>query len=97
MPFSGINSKKYNSVDKFEDIFCFKNPRNKHPNITDENWQLIKQSKVIIGMTKEECELSWGKPNDINETIFQNYTSEQWVYSNNYLYFKNNILETIQD
>jgi len=94
MSFSGINNRI--NLD-FKDIFSFENPRIKYPNISNENWNLIKQSKVKVGMTKEECELSWGKPDDINETIYQNYTSEQWIYSNNYLYFKKNILETIQD
>lgn len=97
MSFSGINARKNSSLNKFEDIFCFNNPRDKHPNITEENWQLIKQSKVMIGMTKEECKLSWGEPKDINQTIFENKQSEQWVYSDNYLYFNNGILSAIQD
>ncbi len=48
-------------------------------------------------MNKKECELSWGKPNDINKTLSSHETSEQWVYSStSYLYFKSGILETIQ-
>ncbi len=34
-----------------------------------ENWQKILEGKVKIGMTKEMCQLSWGKPKKINETI----------------------------
>lgn len=62
----------------------------------DENWQRILTGKVKIGMTKEMCELSWGKPKKINETITSSSKNEQWVYSENYLYFDNGILTTIQ-
>ncbi len=53
----------------------------------------------MIGMTKEEVlQSSWGKPNDINKTITEYATSEQWVYDNsNYLYFEDGILTTIQN
>lgn len=61
-----------------------------------EKFNLILQGKVRIGMTKEMCELSWGKPNDINSTISSGRKSEQWVYDENYLYFDNGILKTIQ-
>jgi hypothetical protein len=62
----------------------------------DENWQRVLSGKVKIGMTKEMCQLSWGKPNSINETITSGNKSEQWVYSDNYLYFDNDILTAIQ-
>ncbi len=61
-----------------------------------ENWNLILESKVKIGMTKEMCELSWGKPKSINETITSQNKSEQWVYSQGYLYFEKGVLTTIQ-
>ncbi len=61
-----------------------------------ENFDRILQGKVKIGMTKEMCKLSWGTPKDINETISVGNKSEQWVYSENYLYFDNGILTTIQ-
>jgi hypothetical protein len=62
----------------------------------EENWQRILEGKVKIGMTKKMCELSWGKPKKINETITSGNKSEQWVYRDNYLYFENDILITIQ-
>lgn len=94
--FSGTNSQEV-YMKNFSDIFSFSNPRLKYPNINDEIWQLIQQEKVKIGMSKDECVLSWGKPKDINETIFENSISEQWVYEKNYLYFENGVLKTIQD
>ncbi|MEA3476535.1 MAG: hypothetical protein U9R23_08890 [Candidatus Cloacimonadota bacterium] len=62
----------------------------------DENFDRILQGKVKIGMTKKMCRLSWGEPNSINETITSGKKTEQWVYSDNYLYFDNGILTAIQ-
>ncbi len=61
-----------------------------------DNWNLILSSKVKIGMTKEMCELSWGKPKNVNETITSQDKTEQWVYTDSYLYFENGVLRTIQ-
>lgn len=61
-----------------------------------ENYNLILEGNVKIGMTKEMALLSWGEPKDINSTISSGKTSEQWVYDENYLYFDNDILKTIQ-
>ena len=61
-----------------------------------ENFYNILQGKVKIGMTKEMCELSWGLPKDINKTLTNKSSSEQWVYEENYLYFDNNELTAIQ-
>ena len=61
-----------------------------------DKFLLILKGKVKIGMTKEMCELSWVKPNDINKTISSYSNSEQWVYDENYLYFENGVLKTIQ-
>lgn len=62
----------------------------------EEIFEVILKGKVKIGMTKEMCQLSWGKPKSINETITSGKTREQWVYSDNYLYFDNGILTVIQ-
>ena len=60
--------------------------------------KLILGNKVIIGMNKEICKLSWGEPYDINRTITKSRIFEQWVYSmGTYLYFENDILVAIQD
>lgn len=59
-------------------------------------WNTILTGKVKIGMTKEMCKLSWGEPHDINQTTTSGKTSEQWVYSDNYLYFDKGILTAIQ-
>lgn len=62
-----------------------------------EKGELIYSHKVKIGMTKEECIDSWGRPIKINSTTNAYGTSEQWVYSKGYLYFDGNILRSIQE
>lgn len=41
--------------------------------------------EIAIGMPKELVELAWGKPKSINSASY----GEQWVYSKDYVYFKN--------
>lgn len=64
----------------------------------DEYGKIVANYKVRIGMTKEMCEDSWGKPESINRTTNTYGTSEQWVYGGgNYLYFDNGKLTSIQN
>lgn len=52
---------------------------------------------VSIGMSKDLCELAWGKPSNINTSI-GGTNREQWVYEGrSYLYFTNGKLTTIQN
>ena len=62
----------------------------------EENWDLILEGQVRLGMTDEMCRISWGEPEDINRTIGSMGVQEQWVYSSQYLYFENGKLTTIQ-
>jgi len=94
---SGINKESGVFGFDFDKIFQFDDPKLKYPNISSEIWALIQNGKVRIGMTKQECELSWGKPTNINKTTTENIVSEQWVYYSSYLYFKSGILKTIQN
>jgi hypothetical protein len=62
----------------------------------ETNWRSILEGKVAVGFTKEMCELSWGKPKDIKNTVISGRKSEQWIYEDNYLYFTNGKLTAIQ-
>ena len=57
----------------------------------------IRKGKIMIGMTKEMVRLSWGPPKKINRTVTANTVSEQWIYGERYLYFRNGILTSWQD
>lgn len=48
----------------------------------------VLQGNIKVGMTKELVLAAWGEPNDINKSS----QGEQWVYSDQYLYFKNGVL-----
>lgn len=53
---------------------------------------------VRIGMTKARVlKSNWGKPDHINRTVTRHGEREQWVYGDQYLYFENGVLTTIQD
>ena len=97
--FSGINSSSAPVFGvPFQDFFSFDNPKDKYPNISNNIWTLIQNGKVKIGMTKQECKLSWGEPKNINTTSGNFGVHEQWVYSiDSYLYFENGKLTTIQN
>lgn len=59
---------------------------------------IIFEGKINIGMNKEMCRDSWGKPDKINSTTTEYGTSEQWVYGYSYVYFdENGLITTIQN
>lgn len=62
----------------------------------ESDWLLILEGKLNIGMSKEKCELSLGKPKSINETITDGKKCEQWIYENKVLHFDNGVLSSMQ-
>jgi len=79
-------------------LFYWKDPQEMCPGWSDDVWNEIKKQHVDIGWNKTQCLLSWGKPEDVNTTTTAYSTLEQWVYEdNNYLYFENGILTSIQN
>lgn len=77
----------------FADIFFLSNPKEKYPNITDEHWRLIQQGKVGEGMTKEECKLSIGNPDEVRAGHNRAQTMDIWQYSDGtYLMFTDGLL-----
>lgn len=86
--------RKYN---KFEDNFFTENPRVTFK-WSDKVWTAIEEGRVFVGMTSQQAELSWGKPEEINRTTVGSKRSEQWVYtSGSYLYFDHGALTGIQN
>jgi len=59
--------------------------------------ELIREKKVAIGMTQDQAVQSWGKPCDINRSVYSSGVHEQWVYcrgefDRQYIYFEDGIL-----
>lgn len=77
----------------FSNLFFLSDLRNKYPSITDEVWEIICKGGVKLGMTKEECKLSLGNPNDVNRGHDYNQTLDLWQYPNGTaLWFEDGIL-----
>lgn len=82
----------------FIDHYKFSDPEKAFPRIPKSDWNLIRQGRVRIGMSKDACKLSWGEPDDIHTSRGRWGVHEQWVYSRNrYVYFENGKLSAIQD
>ena len=77
----------------FHIVFNFENPRKRYPRITDETWEKITESKVVAGMTRDECRLALGAPNSYRTIPVINAVVEQWSYDDGmYLIFEDGIL-----
>jgi len=73
-----------------------KNPKLIYPKWAHGMWDAIKAAKIKIGMTPEMVEMSWGKPQKINQTAGSWGIHEQWIYEDQYLYFENGTLTSFQ-
>lgn len=77
----------------FAAIFFLSDPKNRYPNISEENWRLIQRGKVGEGMTKEECKLSIGNPDEVQSGHNRAQTLDIWQYSDGtYLMFADGLL-----
>lgn len=61
-------------------ILSLENPKTKYPNIPADHWAAIREGKVIVGMTKDECRLSLGNPSDVNAGRDYTSTIDIWQY-----------------
>jgi hypothetical protein len=55
-----------------------------------DKWEDILNGVVVVGFTEEMVLLAWGKPDKINRSSH----GDQWVYSDQYLYFENGIMKS---
>lgn len=77
----------------FDALFHFENPRLRFPRISDEKWQMITESRVIDGMTRDEARLALGAPNSYRTIPVINAIVEEWSYDDGvYLIFEDGIL-----
>ena len=77
----------------FAAIFFLNDPRQRYPHVTDEHWALIQQGRVGEGMTKEECKLSIGNPDEVRSGHNRSQTMDIWQYADGtYLMFTDGLL-----
>ncbi|MDE7410449.1 MAG: hypothetical protein K2M94_00210 [Paramuribaculum sp.] len=82
-----------NDTRSFARLFSINNPRLRYPSITDEVWQLIINGKVAADMTRDECRLALGMPDNVDRSAGYNVLREIWSYANGkYLIFEDGIL-----
>lgn len=60
---------------------------------------LDKKPNLRIGMTAKQVRenSNWGSPEKVNRTTTARRVTEQWVYSDGFLYFTNGRLTAVQD
>lgn len=81
----------------FSNLFTLSDPRDFYPQITDANWELIRQGKLALGMTSQEATLSLGTPRDIYRRPDQSILYERWSYPGGvYLIFEDGLLTRFQ-
>ena len=84
---SGIESRSFPSLFSLTDI------RQRYPSIQDDTWDMICSGRVKTGMTKEECKLSLGNPDDVNAGHDYSQTIDLWHYSDGTaLWFEDGVL-----
>ncbi len=77
----------------FDQLFAFADPRTQYPHIEDSTWQLIINSQVAAGMTRDECRLALGTPATIERGATHAAQIERWSYNDGiYLIFEDGIL-----
>lgn len=81
----------------FAALFFLSNPKARYSQISDENWLLIQTGRVGQGMTKEECRLALGNPDELRSGHSTSQTMDIWQYSNGtYLFFTDGLLTSFR-
>ena len=94
--YSKINDSSNHLLQPFEENWYAQDPHELHPEWSRKIWGMIENSKVSVGMTDEQTRFSWGEPNKINKSIGSWGVHEQWIYGDQYLYFENGLLTSLQ-
>ncbi|MDE6478816.1 MAG: hypothetical protein K2L45_00990 [Muribaculaceae bacterium] len=90
--YMNYTSDKHDSRN-FAAEFYLADPKKKYPHITDENWALIQKGTVGLGMTKEECKLAIGNPDEVRSGHDRSQTMDMWQYNDGtFLMFQDGLL-----
>ena len=91
--FMSLLSSSRSQYITFDRLFSFDNPRLQYKEIQDEAWEQITLGRVKAGMTKNECKLSLGNPNEVKKIPTYSGLKEQWIYNSGaYLFFVDGLL-----
>lgn len=72
----------------FASMFYLTDPKLRFPEISPEVWELICSGQVQPGMTKQECKLALGNPDQVETGHDWNILADIWKYSDGkYLFF----------
>jgi hypothetical protein len=63
----------------------------------ETTWEVIESHRITVGMDKDQVTMSWGRPLKMVDTTFDNSMVQCWNYAAQKLYFKENILITIEE
>ena len=63
-----------------------------HPGLPDTIERAILNGQIILRMTPEQVEATWGRPEDIHRHVSIYGTYEHWIYGNISLFFDDGIL-----
>lgn len=87
-----LNSRS-SSARTFNNLFTLSDPRKQYPQISNHNWELICSGKVAQDMTREECRLAIGAPDDIDRNATYSGMIERWTYKDGkFLVFTDGLL-----
>jgi len=88
LPMNMPDGKGLRNSRGFASLFSLTDPKLKYPNITPEVWDLICRGRVTVGMTKEECRLSLGNPQEVDSGHNWDQLIDYWKYADgSYLMF----------
>lgn len=65
----------------FADLLSLSDPRDRYPRIEDKAWANIMAGRVGEGMTREECRLALGTPDEVRRNAGYSELYETWLYA----------------
>ena len=88
LPMNMPDGKGNQGSRNFASLFYISDPKLRFPDITPEVWDLICSEQVQPGMTKQECKLAFGNPDQVETGHDWNILADIWKYSDGkYLFF----------
>ena len=79
----------------FATLFSLTDPKLNYPEISAATWDNIINSRLDIGMTRNECRMALGSPSTVKRGNNHSYAYEMWTYTDGtYLVFEDGLLKS---